>query len=352
MDPHVIIAGNGIAGCTLAMTLDQRNIPFILVGKKNDFSSSRVAAGISNPVVFRRLNPSWMVDTLMRSSFDFYENLNLNVDQPIVRPITINKLIRSNEEVDFWKKRINDPKISSYVDLSFEKEFDLNYFHDYRAIGISKGFRLRTNAFMDSVTKFLQESDRFLDEELNSTDLKYVDDHIAWREYKAKMVIFCEGHEVTKNPHFKHLPMQPALGDVIEIEIEDIQFSNIVHDKVSICPLDKNTYWVGSTFDWKNRDEKGTKEGREFLDESVKKILKVPFNVIRHYAGVRPAISDRRPVLGLHSRTKHIGIFNGLGTKGSMLAPYFAKHLVDHLFEGKKLMEEVDLKRFDKRLSD
>ena len=348
----MIIAGNGIAGCTLAMTLDQRNIPFILVGKKNDFSSSRVAAGISNPVVFRRLNPSWMVDNLMRSSFDFYKNLNLQVDQPLVSPITINKLIRSDEEVDFWKKRINDPEISSYVDLSFENEFDPSHFHDYQAIGISKGFRLRTNLFLNSVTKYLRNSGRYIEEELNCDDLHTINNQVLWKDLKAKMVIFCEGHEVVNNPYFNHIPMQPALGDVIEIEIQDPQLYNIVHDKVSICPLDKNTYWVGSTFDWKNTDVKGTDEGREYLEDCVKKILKAPFKVKRHYAGIRPAISDRRPVLGLHSKSKQLGIFNGLGTKGSMLAPYFASHLADHLFEGKELMTEVDLKRFDNRLSD
>jgi hypothetical protein len=45
----------------------------------------------------------------------------------------------------------------------------------------------------------------------------------------------------------------------------------------------------------------------------------------------------------MHSIHHRVGIFNGLGAKGALLAPYFAHHLVRHLIYGTGLIKEVDV---------
>jgi glycine/D-amino acid oxidase-like deaminating enzyme len=77
-------------------------------------------------------------------------------------------------------------------------------------------------------------------------------------------------------------------------------------------------------------------------------VLHVPFEVIHHGAGVRPSAKYRRPFIGFHPAHPNIGIFNGMGTKGISLAPYFAEHFADHIAEGKALMAEVDVKQWFK----
>ena len=64
-------------------------------------------------------------------------------------------------------------------------------------------------------------------------------------------------------------------------------------------------------------------------------------------AGVRPTVSDRRPLLGTHPSQKNAHIFNGLGTKGVMIAPYYSAHLINHLIDGVELEKEVDIGRFE-----
>lgn len=51
--------------------------------------------------------------------------------------------------------------------------------------------------------------------------------------------------------------------------------------------------------------------------------MKIPYNVVEHKAGVRPSVSDRRPVLGPCKDYEQLVVFNGLGTKGVSLAPFF-----------------------------
>jgi hypothetical protein len=43
-----------------------------------------------------------------------------------------------------------------------------------------------------------------------------------------------------------------------------------------------------------------------------------------------------------------IGVFNGLGTKGVSLAPYFAYQFADHLINGAEIEHEVHISRFFK----
>ena len=63
-------------------------------------------------------------------------------------------------------------------------------------------------------------------------------------------------------------------------------------------------------------------------------------------AGIRPTVKDRRPLIGRHEEKSNLYIFNGMGTRGVMLAPFFANQLAKHIEEGESLDPEVDIKRF------
>ena len=62
-------------------------------------------------------------------------------------------------------------------------------------------------------------------------------------------------------------------------------------------------------------------------------ILQKPYEIADHWAGIRPATKSRRPILAQHEQYRNLYILNGLGTKGSSLAPYFAKRFVDEIVE-------------------
>ena len=52
---------------------------------------------------------------------------------------------------------------------------------------------------------------------------------------------------------------------------------------------------------------------------------------MKHFAGVRPTVKDRRPLVGTHSGLNSIHILNGLGTRGVMLGPYLANQLFQQI---------------------
>ena len=68
-----------------------------------------------------------------------------------------------------------------------------------------------------------------------------------------------------------------------------------------------------------------------------------------HEAGVRPTTGDRRPLLGVHKDNHRLAFFNGLGTRGVMIAPLMAKKLYQFLENDQALDKEIDISRFKQK---
>ena len=67
--------------------------------------------------------------------------------------------------------------------------------------------------------------------------------------------------------------------------------------------------------------------------------------IIGHSAGVRPCTATTRPHLGCHPENHLVLSFNGFGSKGYALSPYFAREFADWILCGKPLDQEADLSR-------
>jgi hypothetical protein len=48
--------------------------------------------------------------------------------------------------------------------------------------------------------------------------------------------------------------------------------------------------------------EQPTELGKQSIIERFEKLLRVDYMVENHVAGIRPAVSDRRPILGVHPK--------------------------------------------------
>ena len=77
----------------------------------------------------------------------------------------------------------------------------------------------------------------------------------------------------------------------------------------------------------------------------MKELIQCDFEVIEHYAGVRPTVKDRRPLVGTHPLHNTIHVLNGLGTRGVMLAPAMATSLFNNIENNIPLDPMIDIKR-------
>ncbi len=86
----------------------------------------------------------------------------------------------------------------------------------------------------------------------------------------------------------------------------------------------------------------------EELKDGLSEFYPHNFEIEEVNYGFRPTVKDRRPILGNHPEHQNYFIYNGLGARGILNGCYFSKELYEHIENGKELMAEVDLKRFDK----
>jgi glycine/D-amino acid oxidase-like deaminating enzyme len=114
-------------------------------------------------------------------------------------------------------------------------------------------------------------------------------------------------------------------------------------------PLKNDLYKVGATYEWETINDMPTEKGKAELIQKLNSVITSPYLIVSHDAGVRPSVIDRRPVVGKNPEYKNVFIFNGLGTKAVMLAPYFAKQLVNYIQNDSVIDKEVNPERFAKK---
>jgi glycine/D-amino acid oxidase-like deaminating enzyme len=68
--------------------------------------------------------------------------------------------------------------------------------------------------------------------------------------------------------------------------------------------------------------------------------------VLEHFVGIRPTTKDRRPILGKHELEHNMYIFNGLGSKGVLIAPHFSKIMADFILNNTVIDKEISTNRF------
>ena len=195
----------------------------------------------------------------------------------------------------------------------------------------------------------LYSNNRLRQEEFEIDALEVTREKINYKDIRPQKVIFCDGISSTQNPYFRQLPFAPNKGETLLVEIEGLPVQSIFKKGMMLTPTaEENIYWIGSSYEWKYDNAYPTTSFRQKTEALLKQWLKLPFRIIDHRAGVRPATLERRPFVGMHPYYPGIGILNGMGAKGCSLAPFFAKQLVNHLVHGHSVMPEAEVGRFSK----
>jgi len=333
-----LIIGGGLAGICIAEQLKSIDEPFKLVQPSSMPSSTSVATGMFNPIVFKRLNLSWMVDTLIPYMHKFYASLEHSLKVRLVAEHALYKRIKNKAYEDFWNNRMINPEYSSFMGKINEG------FGEVKQTGTLDCALLQSEYLAKLNADNLLIDTQFELEKLTSHGKK-----IEFNEEFFDRVIFCEGAFAAYNPYFNWLPFKLCKGEWITVRTAESVTDVVINNVVNIIPLGYNEYKLSSTFTWEDLDWKTTSEAVEELLRDFAEMFDVPFEVIDQKAAIRPTVADRRPYLGAAPDDDRLFIFNGLGSKGVMLAPYFSKHLIDHIFNGTELLPEVDIKRHHKR---
>jgi glycine oxidase len=343
-----IIVGHGLAGAVLSSMLLREKKKILVIDNFFSNSSSRVAAGLVNPITGRRVVKSWMVDVLIPFAENYYQTQEKEFNKGFYKSMNVLEVVTNTKDLNEWLSRSSDEGMQKYFSSVAPEENYKNIICDFhRLIRITSSGWMNIPLFIELNKNRLKKDNSLLEEKFNYPLLKVNSNEIIYGKYISKKIIFCEGYHAIDNPFWNHIPFLPAKGEIITIKCDALPNNFILISGIFLIPVGDNKFRVGSTYEWKFNDPYPTESGKEKLKQSLIKLLNVPFEITDHTSGIRPTIKDRRPVLGSHKDFGNILIFNGLGTKGVVLAPYFADHFVKVLDGKERLMEEVDVERFN-----
>lgn len=344
-----IIVGQGIGGTLLSWFLKQRGKSYYIIDNNHNGAASKIAAGIINPITGRKYVISWRIDDFLAFANQTYSEISKYLSCQIANPKTIYRSLNSIMDENTWEARKLDPVAGKYiVEEASTEEFE-GKVNGINSFGVLKGsIQVKIPEIIAKFKSIFEEEGLIHYEKFDYNQLEISEDRVSYKNVSAKQIIFAEGYQSQHNPFFSYLPFEPAKGDVLIIRIEGNPFESILKHKTFIAPIDDNHYWVGSDYRWTFKSNRPNPLKKEEIIEKLDEILNVPYEIVSHLAGVRPCVSGRRPFLGKHHREPRISIFNGLGTKGASLGPYWANHMIEHLENDSELDEAVNIIRFDK----
>lgn len=337
----VLIVGGGLAGSCLSFHLAESGCEVTVIDSGINVSS-RVAAGMINPLVFRRMTKSWRVDEFMPYAKEFYRSIEQKSGLSFFHPITIRRFFSSEQERDFWMQRQETDAFSDYMyTINENDKIAFPYANQFGSGRVKNSFYLNADSFLDAFHSF--PAIHFQKDIFNYTDLN--PETGMYQNQQFDNIVFCEGYQSKNNPWFGNLPVNPTKGETLTIETGGLSEEESLNRKCFTLYLGDGKYKIGATYVWDTDNVELTEEGKNLLLDNLSYLTDKPVHVVSQIAGIRPTTKDRRPFMGRHSQFEKLAIFNGLGAKGYMMTPLLSLEMRDYLLKNKPLNKECRLER-------
>ncbi len=329
MDKPITIVGHGLSGCVMAMILWKKQVPFQIVGTSLPGEASMASCGLIAPVTGRRYVKAWNIETYIDASKDFYHWTEELLGKTFFEEIEIVRFLSNEEAKKAWKLRSADEEYRKYISLKTYSAIDA--FH--RPYGIlTGGYRLDTPGWLRAVHSFLSEKGL----------LKILDEPKAISDDVEQIIVLATGAVDQKLAH----GVIPNKGEALIVRLPSWKIPLILKDEIFIVPLYEDIFWIGSFYQPWPGDPLPSEEGKSRLLEALHHIYSGEIEIVQHLAGVRPTVDDRRPIIGAFPGKENVFLFNGMGTKATSLAPYWAGQLIEHIINGVSLPKEVSPLRY------
>jgi len=344
-----IIVGQGLAGTAIAQQLHFANKSYVIIDELDPHQASRIASGIWNPVVLKRMKKVWLADAMLASLRNFYLQSEKLLNVKLESPLKVNRLFNDAEEANKWIEHCDNALFAEILNPKITHAKNSFVINSAGLGEVKTSGRIDTEKWLASARAWFLNQSNLREEKFNHCDLALTQGFVRYNDITAKGIIFCEGmHAAHQNPFFSWLPFALTKGEVLVIKSKDLRLNKIINGGVFILPLGEDFYKVGATYAWNTIKTNTTPEARVELLSKLKKFISSPFEVVDQQVGIRPTIKDRRPLLGTHPTHKNVHIFNGMGSRGVLMAPYLSEVFVNHLLHNAELPEEADIQRFIK----
>jgi glycine/D-amino acid oxidase-like deaminating enzyme len=339
-----IVVGSGLAGIAFS-EIALLNNKSIMVISDDSQNSSKIAGGLYNPVILKRFSEVWQASSQLELMSEFYSRLESKLGVKLDYNLPLLRKFHSVEEQNNWFTASDKPNLTKFLSakLITSKINAIDSPFNFGEV-LQSGY-LDTALLLDAYISFLISKNLLVNETFDYALLERKDDFVSYKNIKAKNIVFAEGFGMLSNPFFSKLPLDGTKGELLLIKAPHLNLEIIVKSAVFIIPVGNDLYKVGATYNWEDKTNIPTEAAKNELIGQLKELIQCEFEIIEHYAGVRPTVKDRRPLVGTHPMYTNIHVLNGLGTRGVMLAPAMATSLFNHIENNIPLDPMIDIKR-------
>lgn len=339
-DKKIYIIGQGIAGSVLAFLLDQNGYEVHIIDDDHLSSSSMVAAGMWNPVSFKRMSRSWRADMLLPIAEKVYSTIESQLNCKFYHPLELVKIFPNAKTANKWDEQSLHPELSDYLTSKQDKDVAEQFAQPFGHGVVQQSGWLDIPVLITGIRQYFSSKQRLT---IATFDNETKEEILA-KDNNA-LIIYCTGW---KNTHLfaDEVKVIPNKGELLTITSNDLRLERMVNFGKFLIPIGHQKFRLGATYGLNQPDISITPEGKEEILSQIENHYKKEVSIIEHLSGYRPTTIDRMPIIGFHPDNKQIGIFNGFGSKGVMLVPYFAVHFIEHIATGSPIMKEARLNRY------
>ncbi|NQY73269.1 MAG: FAD-dependent oxidoreductase [Candidatus Margulisbacteria bacterium] len=311
-----LIIGQGLAGSLLAIKLLSQGQRIKVIDDNHKTSSTKVAAGVMNPITGKRLVKLWPSKEHESFVIEYYHAIEKELGAKLLK---CHRLVRFLEDTTTYEKRLKDPAYQPIMKPCDPEEFRPICHVGSAQFSCFPVYQVDTQMLLLSAKTYLQKNEAYIQDNFFYRDLEVSQTGVSWKAYNAKKAVFCEGARGCQNPYFKHLEFENAMGEILEIACNGLPENTILNNGKWLCPTGVNQFKYGATSYWK-ASKQASIDSEAFLQRTLGQFLKKPFVLKKVHHGVRPVLKSRTPFSGWHPELP-IGMVNGFGGQGVSLAP-------------------------------
>jgi glycine oxidase len=356
---RIVVVGRGLAGALVAWKFHERGCEVEWWGNGAP-SASHVAAGMFNPVSFRRIVEVWNAAAHLEAMRETMLSIEgaLGLEGQLLHYVPVAKVFANESYRSDWDARWDQGHgvcqwTSRGEDLA---DADMARLEGPAGLG-----RVHASGWVN-VPRLLAGMKTLFASEGNLIDRPWsVSDGVP---EGANAVVDCRGVGAANELSSAGITINPNHGDVLTLStplegegVLDTSNHTVNNGKwlLPTCVRNGRQEWrLGATYAWHRLSPKPSDAAdaglrmhmaKAFDAEGAQAIMNATLE--EHQAGLRPASPDRRPTVGpWPGQPRGVLMLNGLGTRGVLVGPAMANHLVHWWLDGISLPSEVRAERF------
>lgn len=342
------IIGLGLAGISFCEQLEKHGKSYTVISDTSQ-TSSLVAGGLYNPVILKRFTLAWKAKEQLDMAIPFYTDLGKKLGVKLNYPLPVYRRFASIEEQNLWFEASDKRGVSEFLSTDIHPNKNPNIDAPFGYGEVLGTGRIDTRTLVSSYMAYLGSKNIFTKETFNHSELQIKEEYIQYRSIKARKIVFAEGFGMKQNPFFNYLPMQGSKGEYLFIKAPDLKEKNAIKSSIFCIPEGEDIYRIGANYAREDTTHEPTDAAKNELLKKWDSFVRCGYEILDQVAGVRPTVSDRKPLVGQHPQLHVMYVLNGFGSRGVLTGPYASERLYNSISADYVLDEELNVARFTRK---